>query len=241
MISTGPTSRRRRGFTLLELTLSMSLVAIVSLSLYASMTVAWRAKRTAENAVRSVRGGAIAADLICRDLESVPRPNGILAGPFVGMQQPGAAAGSEYDAVDFYTIGEDAAPSQQTAPLQEGIRHVQLAVRSDVDPPVLVRRVWRNLLSTVQEDPTEEILCRGVRSLMLRYFDGTSWNEEWDSSQENNVLPLAVEMTLDLQADPSMPAVQAQSQPVSRITRLVPLACGRPSDQSDTSTSGSAQ
>src|SRR5205814_1834781 len=230
-------SVKSRGFTLLELMLAMALMAIVSISLYASMHVAWRAKRSAEAAVQPVRSGAIAADLVCHDLESVPPPTGILAGPFLGTQQSGTFPGSELDVLDFYTIGEDATPAQQTQLLQEGMRHVELAVRTDVDPPVLVRRITKNLLALTQEDPEEEVLCRGVRSLTIRYFDGSNWAEDWDSTQENNVLPQAVELTLELQADPSLPA--SQQQATSLITRTIPLACAKPAtDQSSSGTGG---
>jgi prepilin-type N-terminal cleavage/methylation domain-containing protein len=225
----------RNAFTLLELILAMSLVAIVSISLYASMYVAFRAKRSAEAAVRPVRGGTVAADLVCRDLESVPPPTGILAGPFVGTHQSGAQAGTEHDMIDFYSVGEDFAPGQQTLPLQEGIRHVQLAVRTDVDPPVLVRRVTRNLLSTTGDIAEEEILCRGVRSFAVRYFDGNAWYADWDSTTTENVLPVAVQIELQIQADPSMTSSQAQEEPFSRVTRTIPLACGRSLEQTDTS------
>jgi prepilin-type N-terminal cleavage/methylation domain-containing protein len=242
MIARRRKSSDRAGFTLLELILAMSLVAIVSLSLYASMRVAFNAKRSAQAAVAPVRGGAIAADLVCKDLESVPPPNGILAGPFIGTYQAGAVAGTELDVLDFYSVGEDATPARQTMPMQEGIRHIELAVRTDVDPPVLVRRVTRNLLSSTGDETEEEILCRGVRSLAIRYFDGTNWYEDWDSTTTDNTLPVAVQLTVEVQADPSLPASQAQSQPYSRVTRTIPIACGRSQDLSDSdSSSGGTQ
>jgi len=231
------TTGRTRGFTLLELMLAMTLVAIVSLSLYASLRVAFKAKQSAEAAVAPVRGGAIAADLVCKDLESVPPPTGILAGPFIGTSQAGAGAGSELDVLDFYSVGEDATPAQQTLPMQEGMRHIELSVRTDVDPPVLVRRITRNLLSTTNDDTEEEVLCRGVRSLAIRYFDGTNWYDDWDSTTADNTLPVAVQITLEIQADPSLPASQAQNQSTSRVTRTIPLACGRSQDISDSDSS----
>jgi type II secretion system protein J len=230
-----------RGFTLLELILAMALVAIISVSLYASLAIAWRAKRTAEEAVRPARASILAADLVCQDLESALPPTGILAGPFIGTQQNGTSAGSAMDLLDFYCVGEDAPPAQQNQPLMEGIRHVELSVRTDVDPPVLVRRVTRNLLATTQDDAAEEILCRGVRSFALRYFDGNTWSDEWDSTTADNVLPTAVELTLEIQSDPSLTAAQAQDAPITRITRLVPLTCGRAADQTDSTTTGGAQ
>ena len=161
----------------------MSLAAMLAVAMYASVNVAYHGKRTAQNAVQPVRAATIAAELVTQDLQSVLPPTGQLAGPFQGARQDGAApAGGEADVLDFYCIGEDATPDQQSHPMQEGIRLVELALRTDVQPPLLVRRVTRNLLTTIQPDVEEEVLARGVRSFTLRYFDGTTWYDAWDST-----------------------------------------------------------
>ncbi len=38
----------------------------------------------------------------------------------------------------------------------------------------------------------------GVNSLTLEYFDGENWTTTWDSTQEDNTVPAAVRMTLQL-------------------------------------------
>jgi len=238
--------RARRGFTLLELILAMSLAAMLSVTMYASMTIAYRARRTAEAAVQPIRAATMAIDLVGQDLQSVLPPNGILRGPFVGTQQAGNGA-TRADIVDFYCLGEDAPPAEQTNPLDQGMRQVELAVRTDVDPPVLVRRVTRNLLSTNQVAPDEEVLCRGVRSLTLRYSDGTAWYDAWDSTKVEDTLPVAIEMTLEVQKDPSRPVAQAAPAPVGqatasdvyRITRVMLMGCAQPVDASEADMSSS--
>ena len=53
------------------------------------------------------------------------------------------------DQVEFFTVGQDE-PVSPIDPMSEGIRKIQLLVRSDVNPPVLVRRVIKNLRPTVE-------------------------------------------------------------------------------------------
>jgi hypothetical protein len=223
----------------------MAAAALLSLSLYLSMTIAIRAQRTAQNTVASTRAGAIASDLIREDLSSLPPPsaNSVLVGPFVGTHQPGG--GGDADDLVFYTLGTDrriestvtnAINNNDTnpEPLGEGVRGVEFLLRTDVSPPVLVRRVQRNLLTQNTPQPEEEILCRDVRSFSLRYWDGTTWQETWDSTQQNDTLPLAVAVTI--QVNDPLSHVLVNGQPVRQIQQVIPLACGKSATDSTTGT-----
>ncbi|HEV8292326.1 MAG TPA: type II secretion system protein GspJ, partial [Tepidisphaeraceae bacterium] len=76
--------------------------------------------------------------------------------------------------------------------------------------------------------PEEEILCRNVRSFALRYYDGTQWYEEWDSTQMGDILPLAVQVDLQIQTS-------ADSQvPLYHASRVFSFVCH--TDQATTST-----
>ena len=228
---------RPRGFTLLEMTIALAMVAILGASLYASMSVAFRARDTARRQTEAARDATIALDVIAAELANVlpPNGNGRLAGPFYGT----SAGSPEWptDTMDFHALGRDppavhaAAPGpfaragglDEPDPLADGARWVQIAVRADTDPPALVRSVNRNLLATVQETPVEEVLLTGVRSLGLRYFDGYAWEEEWDSTARGDSLPLAVEVTLELTA----PHPTSADRPY-RVVQVSPRACARP-------------
>ena len=220
----------RRGFSLLELLLAMSMILILSLVMYRAMTFTIGARRSAYAAVDSTRAGVIAADLVRQDLESIPPPSGILAREFVGIHTPGDS-GADADMIEFSTIGRDAGADVSLIhdPFAEGLRRVEFSLRTDLQPPALVRRVTRNLLATQEPLVEEEILCRNVRSFSLRYFDGYMWQENWDSTTVDNILPTAVAITLEVidpqAADPDAPG--------RAVTRIVPLACGRPLDALD--------
>ena len=220
-------TQNHRAFTLIELVLSMALAAGLAAALYRSMSTVWRAKKVAQSAVEPARIGSIAMDIICRDLASVPPPPSsdlttlTLGGPFQGTHQGGGAG--DNDDLLFRTLGRDE-PVDVNDPLSEGMRAIEFLVRSEGGDSVLVRRVTRNLLTNVQQAEQEEILCRNVRAFSVQYFDGTTWQTDWDSSQLGDVLPSAVQITIDI----TVPHENAEPT-VQRITRIVPLACAKPS------------
>lgn len=224
--------QRRPAFTLMELSLAMGMMAMLALTLYMSMSIALRARDSAAANVGPVRAATVAADLVRQDLESVLPPSGNLAGPFIGYMDA-SLPGGRSDNVEYFCVGSDA--GRIDSPLAEGIRKVDLLVRTDVNPPVLVRQVYRNLLAQAEMPPDEEVLCRNVRSFSLRYFDGTLWQDQWDSTTMGDVLPIAVEMTLDI----DYPQKPGQPPTPYRIVRVIPLACAKPA--TTTGTSGGLQ
>ena len=220
--------RPRRGFSMLELLLALAMIAMLSATMYMGLHIAVRAREQAASVVGPMRTAVLAADLMRQDLESAVAPGSStasalsLARPFVGVSANGA------DTLDFGTIGSDGSLDER--PLSEGARRVEIGVRSNVTPPVLVRRVTRNLLASTEPEVEEEVLCRGVKSFTCRYFDGTIWQESWDSTAMGDVLPVAVEMTLEMNVPGARPGAEPR---VYRVTRIVPLACAKPADATD--------
>jgi len=220
---------RHRGFTLLELALAAAMVAIIGLTLYAALSIGFRARGSANNQVRAMREAAIALDVVQQDLQSIPPPGGTLTGTFIGyaMGTSGAAA----DSLTFHAIGRDTDAGDNV--FGEGVRRIELALRTDVTPQLLVRRVQRNLLSSVEEEPAEEVLARGVRAFSVRYYDGYGWLDEWDSTLQDNALPQAVELTIEL--DQPRPNAPDKSY---RVTQVIPLPCATPLDAETGGTGG---
>src|SRR3954469_15979650 len=114
--------KRRRAFSLLELIIALAMVAVLSLSLYRAMSGALRARKNVLAMTETNRAASIAADVVREDFESVPRPTGVYAGPFVAYHQP--ASEGDQDTVQFFAIGEDQPMSD--SPLAEGIRRIEL-------------------------------------------------------------------------------------------------------------------
>jgi type II secretion system protein J len=200
----------------------MTIVVILALTMYKAMNFALQARRNATAAVDRMRAANIAADILSQDLQSVLPPTGIFAGAFMGTKVAGPTGGA--DTMQFFCIGHDSTHDDQ--PMAEGIRRIDLALRTDVTPPMLVRQVTRNLLPTVQPPPEEEVVCRNVRAFTVQYFDGVTWQEDWDSTGVGDVLPMAVAITLEL--DPPE-GTQSGAKPIV-VSRVIPLACAKTLD-----------
>ena len=191
--------RRQPGaFTLLELLVATAMTAVLAGSLYATLHVAFKARRTATAVVEQMRKAELAVELIRADVEAAVVPRGILAGGFLG-EDATDGAGWPMDVLMLHCTADGAAETEGVG----DIRMVELACEpaEDGEGMILLRRLTLNLLRTTVEEPAEEVLCRGVRSLDLKYFDGTDWQDNWDSAARDNTLPLAVEVTLQLVAE----------------------------------------
>ncbi len=224
-------NRRRQplGFTLLELLVATAMTAVLAGSLYATLHVAFGARRSALATVEQVRRAELAVELVRADLESAVVPNGILAGPFLGEDATGAS-GRPSDGLVFYCTADGATQTEGTG----DIRMVEFSCQPAEDGTgmVLCRRLTTNLLATKVQEPVEEVLCRGVRAFDLKYFDGMDWQDAWDSTSRDSTLPLAVEVTLELsgQEEASTEGTAAEEvggeEAVYKVVRVFQLACG---------------
>jgi len=187
-----------RGFTLLELLLAMTMMTIIAASLYTSMSIGFRARERAEKIIQKGRSLEIAVELIKGMLASTVAPTGILAGKFEGEDENGDK-GYDADTLTFYTADYNPVEDEPAGDIEKV--EICLSVREDTDEAVIVRKVTTNLLSPKTLNTEEEILCGNVRSLNLRYYDGSDWQDDWDSSDNDDSLPKAVEITIVLEND----------------------------------------
>jgi len=75
----------------------------------------------------------------------------------------------------------------------------------------LTRAVTHNLLPLSQPTQPDEqhTILSGVQSLVFLYYDGTTWDQSWDTMQQTN-LPLAIKVQIHMAAVRGA-AAQAQS------------------------------
>jgi type II secretion system protein J len=181
--------RGTRAFTLLELMLAIAITAILAATVYASLTVATRTRDRAAEAVGKGRAITLALDLVRRDLQSIPPPTGTMAGAFLGADD------HELDEATFTTANAYLPPDGRLSDLI----NVRIALAEDPNDDrsiMLVREITTNLLAPSATEPQAQVLVRGVTGLNLQYSDGADWVDDWDSTQHDNTLPLAVKVTL---------------------------------------------
>jgi len=208
-------------------------MAVLSVSLYASLSIGFRARRSAYAATSQVRRTDLAMELISADIRAAVIPNGTLAGTFVGEDNRDAG-GRDSDMVTFCCT----TPSPEPAEGIGDVRKVQFGCEPSADgrSQILYRLTTTNLLSPKDVDPAREVLCRNVASFNLRYYDGTAWQDYWDSTELSDTLPYVVEVTIEL-VDPNS---ETPTAPVYSTTHLLIVPCAPvPTNGAATSTSGS--
>jgi hypothetical protein len=150
------------------------------------------------------------------------------------------------DSLEFYTTHVYVDATQwdgrtTNTPLVGGIGKVALLLEEDSEKKdgtyLLLRQVTTDLLAPKQMEPEEQVLCRNVVSLNLRYFDGSNWLDEWDSTADANSLPLAVEVDIQIgHKDKYSKELQKR-----RLVQSFAIPCKSETTESDTtgtSTSG---
>lgn len=219
-------TRRPRAFTLIEVLVAIAVAAILAASLYMSLHAAFRARRSMTADLDSVRAARLALAAIGRDLTAAVPPTGVIAGSFVG-ERDGSAAVANADTLSFFAAAAPAELDENAAPTGD-VRRVSFTVRNDDALPaenlttpnrrrVLERGEKLNPLESVESVPYSRVLCRDVTAFNVRYYDGKTWADTWDSSGVDNTLPIAVEVTL---------GVDGGSGPLT-LSRVFRVPCGK--------------
>lgn len=174
---------RTRGFTLLELLLALAMTVVIAGTLAASLYIAFRANSSAHAAVDAGRVAGAINHILADDLATALPPNGVLAAEFIG----------EKNTLSFYAAGA------QKSAVPSDIQRVEYElVPAATALNDLVRRVDTNLLAQVTPELDDEVICRDVAVFELRYFDGLAWSDRWDSTENEDRLPTAIEVSLEL-------------------------------------------
>ena len=222
-------ARTTRAFTLLELLVAMVLMVVTASCLYTALYTGFRAHRSALSAVAPTARAINAIELLKQDIGGILPPEGaVLAGAFLGTDSAGIK-GVEADSLQFYTTAVYEIEDQPVG----GLARIELALEEDTDTDDgtyrLLRRVTTNLLPPRDVDPEEHVLCREVVSLNLRYFDGSAWYDEWDSTADANSLPAAVEIDIELLDPPTSataPTRQTKEVRTRRLVQSFAIPCG---------------
>jgi prepilin-type N-terminal cleavage/methylation domain-containing protein len=235
-----------KAFTLLELLVAMTLMVVTAACLYTALYTGFKAKRSAQSAVEPTTLAISAIELIKQDTYGVLPPTGTLAGAFVGTNAQDTK-GMDTDSLSFYTTHIYAGNDQ----LVGGLGKIELLLEEDNDEDIdstggsrtaptyrLVRKVTTNLLSPKTVEPEEHVLCRNVKSLNLRYYDEENgWLNEWDSSNDANSLPLAVEIDIQVLRKGTSNDAEYQTR---NLTQCFSIPCGGSQPESQTSSSTAA-
>lgn len=175
-------------------------VAAINAVFFAALRLRNRAAQSTEDLTPTER----AISVIKRDLLAAIPPGRTLSGPLttspttvgVGMPMQGSA-------LEFFTASglvSDDAPWGDAQKVVFSLR--QATASTEGGGQELVRSITRNLLTTTQQIPEEQLLLEDVELLQFSFFDGNQWRQVWDantttaSGTNELTMPLAVEVLI---------------------------------------------
>ncbi len=193
-------TRYKRGFTLIEVLLAMSILALIMTGIYTSFSTASRSVQHAEPARDETD---LARTLIARlslDIENADCDHVKHHPVFYGKKDEVETEGGKrrHDSLAMTTLTNFPRPDSKETELLEA--DYSFKEKADGKGYSLMRREKRELTDEVKplEGGVEYELTDQVLELRLRYSNnGSTWAEEWGSSAQC-MKPALVEMTLVL-------------------------------------------
>lgn len=186
----------RRAFTLIEIMMALAGGAVILAAIYGIFSRSVHLRDDAMARTREVRLRARAVSVLRNDLRNALVSGGKLAASLTGSQTSPSGGFSGY--LKFTTTtAPDAGADVPTADLQQVEYYIASdSAAQDTQAGRLVRTVDRDLLATVRQAPAEEPLLAGVKSMEVSFFDGESWQESWEVTEDDKSLPAAVKVRL---------------------------------------------
>lgn len=212
---------RSRGMTLLEIMVSLGVMAMISLLIYGAF----------DSLSRGRRGEAMRADRARQGRDAIERITRELQGSFLSLHTPVVPAlitritgfvgqsSSQYDRIDFTAFAHRRITKEAKESDQSEISYF-VVKDPDVDGKMdLVRREQAPIDFDWKKGGVVNVLAEDVEKFDLRYLDPTTgqWVETWDSTSmvaQLNRLPLEVRIELELKPVRNTP-------PFKYVTKVV--------------------
>jgi type II secretion system protein J len=198
-------SGRQHGFTLLEVLMAVAIMLMIVTVIYATFFTAGRNVKQAEASRDATDLARTLVTKLSTDIAgayinpnmNVPVVTTIFYGQSVQPETETELDKNRYDALDLTTLTNWRTPDSQETDLWEVSYYFNQ--KPDGSGYVMMRREKRQLSNDTPalQGGIEYTMTDRVRSLQLRYYDGTSWLDQWDS-RSLQTLPNAVEITLVL-------------------------------------------
>ncbi len=211
-----PCCTRRRGITLLEMLLAVSLILLTMATLFLFYVISLGATdRAAKFTVQSQQARVVLQQLAQEIRQATPGANDKGSGITGMMHSLTILTSGLPDPALMYTYGLDEKPPVPSCDL----RQVDYYLAVDPDSPDeegnpgvlgLVRREQKQLTEDVVELDSSLVLqevrmmAPEVQYLRFRYFDGATWQDVWTGEAGTNGLPQAIKIEIGFAPDTDM-------------------------------------
>ena len=185
--------RRHSGFTLIEILVATLVLAIMIVAAYTGLHAVTMVREDTRQEMQHFHHLQLAMVTLDRDLEqAIARPIRHASGDL----SPGMLGGDKNVPELIFT--RDGQPNPLQLP-RSGLQRIAYGIKHDN----LVRYFYPVLDRTVEQDPEQQIVLKGVTALHLRFMDQFGkWHDTWpplnaESGQYDAIDPVAVSVTLD--------------------------------------------
>jgi len=191
------TNRLTSGFTLLEVLMAMSILAVIVTVIYMSFSTTGRNVEQAEARRDSTDLARTLIAKLSDDIANAYYNSSMKETVFEAQQSTTTEDEPRFDSIALTTLTNWRKPDSIEMDLWEvGYRFED---RLDGNGKVLIRREKReiNEVSPPLEGGTDYEVTDQITELRLRYYDGSTWSDEWHSNSKRKK-PTAVEIRLIL-------------------------------------------
>jgi prepilin-type N-terminal cleavage/methylation domain-containing protein len=210
-ISTLSRFKNAGAFTLIELMLAISIMAIILLAINSVFFTALHLRNTAVDSLEATLPVEQALGVIQHDIANLvgsTNTNGIFFGPLQSINSTNTLPNQV--GPDFYTsVGELDGMTPWSCG-QKVDYLLAVSTNGNRGPGMdLIRAVTHNLLPLAQPTQPDEqhAILSGVQSMTFLYYDGTQWDQNWDTMQQTN-LPFAIKVQIRMATVRGVPAQQ---------------------------------
>jgi prepilin-type N-terminal cleavage/methylation domain-containing protein len=193
--------RTAGGFTLVEILIATSIMAILLVAMHTAFYSALGLREKTIDSIEASMPVEEGLQTMQRDLANlVISTNGTFFGPLQTTNPTNTLPGQV--GPDFYTSSGELDGVVPWGNVEK-IDYLLAAPTNGAHGPGqdLIRAVTRNLLPVNPPPMPEEqhAILSGVQSLTFLYYDGTQWAPTWDTTQQTN-LPLGIKVQIQMAA-----------------------------------------
>ncbi|MBN2343873.1 MAG: prepilin-type N-terminal cleavage/methylation domain-containing protein [Deltaproteobacteria bacterium] len=190
----------RRGFTLLEIMVSLAVTGMISIAIWAATSQTTKARNIVEYSQDNFHQVRVAFDMLNRDISSAflsyhRAPQATHDTIFIGTD------GGNEDSIDFASFSHNRRYFDVDESDQAEVSYFLATDPENSDMVNLVRRESPILDTKPLEGGQTLVLVHNVAKFDLQYYDiaNKEWQDEWDTTQaagEGTILPTQVRIKL---------------------------------------------
>jgi prepilin-type N-terminal cleavage/methylation domain-containing protein len=191
--------RAQAGFTLMELMLAVGLLALILVTLASSFGAVAHSKVHAEDRMVTEQDGRAIMWQLSKELRgAVQTP--LEASKVLMIGQARRQNRLALDAITFSTLDAGHRRAIGSFAPEDTVVYELSPSPAQRGWSLLTRTQYSSLLSPSRalQGAIPVILADNVLSLHLRYFDGSRWNESWNSGSSTSGQPLPLAIMIDL-------------------------------------------